>query len=69
MATVDGYELSDETILFSITEDGADVNVSMVNKKLPQTDMNDYLNYVAISLIGIGSVLFIVASSRKKKRK
>ncbi len=69
VATVDGYELSDETILFSITEDGADVNVSMVNKKLPQTDMNDYLNYVAISLIGIGSVLFIVASSRKKKRK
>ncbi len=69
VATVDGYELSDETIQFSIAEDGADVNVSMVNKKLPQTDMNDYLNYVAISLIGIGSVIFIVASSRKKKRK
>lgn len=69
VATVEGYELSDEAISFSITEDGVDVNVSMVNKKLPQTDMNDYLNYIAISLIGIGSIIFMIASYCKKKIK
>ena len=69
IATVDGYELSDETILFSITEDNKEVNVSMVNKKLPYTNMNDNLNYVAISLIGIGFIFFIIIRLCSKKRK
>lgn len=66
-ATIEGYELSDETLYFSIVEDGAEVNVSMVNTKLPQTDMNDYSKAIALSLIGLGSILFIVTYSRKKK--
>lgn len=68
VATIDGYELSDEVIYVSIVEDGAEVNVSMVNKKLPQTDMNDYSKIVAVSIIGLGSILLIITLRKKKKQ-
>ena len=69
VATIEGYELSDETIYFSIIEDGLDVNVSMVNAKLPQTDMNDYTNIIAVSLVCLGSVVIGITSYIKKKQK
>ncbi len=67
VSTIEGYELSDETLYISIVEDGVEVNVSMVNKKLPQTDMNDYSKAISLSLITLGSALFIVTYSRKRK--
>lgn len=67
IATIDGYELNDDILYFSIVENGADVNVNMINVKLPQTDSNDYTTYIAISLLGVGAAIISIASTRKKK--
>lgn len=69
IATIEGYELSDETLSFSIVNDDEDVNVSMVNVKLPQTDLNDYSKTIALILMAIGSTIFIITCSCKKKTK
>lgn len=69
VSTIDGYELSNDTIYFSIIKDGEDVKVSMVNKKLPQTNLEDYTKQIGISLIVIGTSAFIIASTRRKKSK
>ena len=68
IATIDGYELSDETLYFSIIKNDTDVEVSMINVKLPQTDMNDYSKVIAISIIGLGTIMFVVSCSRKKRK-
>lgn len=67
ISTIDGYELEDDVLYFSILEDGEDVNLSMINKKMPQTSMNDYTKDFAILLIALGGVIVIVRLRKKQK--
>ena len=67
ISTIDGYELEDDVLYFSILEDGKDVNLSMINKKMPQTSMNDYTKGCAILLIALGGVIVIVRLRKKQK--
>jgi len=67
LSTVEGYELSEEDISFSITEAGETVNVTMVNNKLPQTDLNDYTVVIATTFIILGIVMFLTNFLLRKK--
>lgn len=67
VSTVDGYELEDDTLYFSILEDGKSVELSMVNKKLPQTGANDYVKNIAILLIATGGIIVILKLRKKQK--
>lgn len=67
LSTIDGYELEDDTLYFSILDDGKVVELSMVNKKLPQTAASDYTKDIAILLIAVGGVIVIVKLRKKQK--
>ena len=67
VSTIDGYELSSETINFSITENGEELNITMVNTKLPQTDMNDNLTLISLALIVAGSMIYLATKCHSKK--
>lgn len=67
VSTIDGYELSSETINFSITENGEELNITMVNTKLPQTDMNDNLTLISLALIVAGSMIYLAIKCHSKK--
>jgi len=67
ISTLDGYELEGDVLYFSILEDGDNVKLSMINKKLPQTSKNDYKKNIAIFLISLGGILIIVKIRKKDK--
>lgn len=67
ISTVDGYELEDDTLYFSILEDGKSVELSMINKRLPQTGANDYVKNIAILLIATGGIIVILKLRKKQK--
>jgi len=67
LSTLEGYELEDDVLYFSILEDGENVKLSMINKKMPQTSMKDYTKDFAILLIALGGVIIIVKLRKKQK--
>lgn len=66
-ATIDGYKLSDERIDFSITDNYIEINLSMVNEKLPQTDLEDNAKEFGILCITFGCIIAVIAISRKRR--
>ena len=67
VSTIEGYELSKDVITFSISEAGETINVTMVNNKLPQTDLNDYTIAIAITFVIIGAIMLVVTLLLRKK--
>lgn len=67
LSTIEGYELSEDVITFSISEVGETINVTMVNNKLPQTDLNDYTVVIATTFIIFGMIMFLINILLRKK--
>ena len=67
LRTIDGYKLSAEKFEFTINEDGQLIDLTMVNEKLPQTDLNDNAKKIGVVLVVLGSSAVIINVLRKKK--
>ena len=68
LKTIDGHILNDEKVFFDVTEDGAIIETTLVNIKVPNTSLSDskVLDVVGIVLIiaGVGYLIYV-----KKKKK
>lgn len=68
LKTIEGYELNNEKVYFSVTEDGAVIETTLINVKVPNTFLEDSktLDIVCIALILVGAGC-IVYNKKKKK--
>ena len=66
LATIDGYKLSDERIYFSVSTDGEEIELSLVNEfeeiEVPNTQKDEFSIYkistIIFLLIGIGVIIY-----------
>ena len=70
IATLDGYELSDEKVYFDIKENGEYIQKTLVNDfeeiEVPITSSNSYFIILPIAMIVIGTTLYFVSKKNKK---
>lgn len=68
LKTIEGYELNNEKVYFSVTEDGAVIETTLINVKVPNTFLEDSKNLdivcIALILVGAGCIVY-----NKKKKK
>ncbi len=68
IATIEGYDLSDEIISFSIKDNEVTLELNMVNVHLPQTGLKDYEKMIGNMLLLIGSILLLITMKKKIKK-
>ena len=66
--TLDGYEISSESLYFSIDSQDELVELSLVNKKLPQTGKYDYSKILGCTFLFAGGLLTIAYIKKQKKK-
>ena len=68
LATIDNYVLSDEMIFFDVTENGAVIETSLINVKVPNTNQNEnYVFYIVTGLLSLAGIGMIIYDKKRKK--
>ena len=67
LKTIEGHILNDEKVFFDVTEDGAVIETTLVNVKVPNTSLSDskVLDVVGIVLM-IAGVGYLIYAKKKK---
>lgn len=71
-STIDGLVLNTEKHYFSVTENDAELEFTLVNEfeeiEVPNTSSNSYVDMIAIAIVIVGTTLIVISSKRKRKK-
>lgn len=67
IASIEGYQLSNEKVYFEITKDGEYIQKELINLLVPLTFKNDYSSIGVVLLLGIGVIGVIYGTFKYKK--